>query len=95
MSWLGIKLLHHRRLLPTLLSPRVVFLDNVDRVLPLFCRSSHHMYASEDVPTCKEITEEGATNPQVRLIYEFYPNFRQKSEGAAYIQVRLIVRKIR
>ena len=25
MSWLGMKLLHHRRLSPTLLSPRVVF----------------------------------------------------------------------
>jgi len=50
----------------------------VDRILPLFCQSSHHVYASEDVPTCKEITEEGATNTQVRLIYEFFPNFRQK-----------------
>jgi len=36
------------------------------------------VYASEDVPTCKEITEEGATNTQVRLLYEFFPNFRQK-----------------
>ena len=26
------------------------------------------MYAFEDVPTCKEITEEGATNTRVRLI---------------------------
>jgi len=31
----------------------------------------------------------------VRLIYEFFPNFRQKYGGAAYIQVRLVVRKIR
>ena len=30
------------------------------------------MYASKDVPTCKEITEEGATNTQVRLIYDFF-----------------------
>jgi len=36
------------------------------------------VYASEDVPTCKEITEEGATNTQVRLIYDFFPNFEQK-----------------
>jgi len=36
------------------------------------------VYASEDVPTCKEITEESADNTQVRLIYEFSPNFRQK-----------------
>jgi len=43
--------------------------------LPLFCQSSHHVYASEDVPTCKEITEEGATNTQVRLIYDFFSKF--------------------
>jgi len=43
--------------------------------LPLFCRSSRHVYASEDVPTCKEITEEGATNTQVRLIYDFFSKF--------------------
>jgi len=36
------------------------------------------VYAPEDVPMCKEITEEGVTNTQVRLIYEFSPNFRQK-----------------
>jgi len=38
------------------------------------CRSFanlHYVYASEGVPTCKEITEEGATNTQVRLLYEF------------------------
>jgi len=52
--------------------------SRVDRVLPLFCQSSHHVYASEDIPMCKEITEEGATNTPVRLIYEFFPNFRQK-----------------
>jgi len=39
--------------------------SRVDRVLPLFCQPSHHVYAFEDVPTCKEITEEGATNTQV------------------------------
>jgi len=50
----------------------------VDCVLPLFCQSSHHVHASEDIPMCKEITEEGATNTQVRPIYEFFPNFRQK-----------------
>ena len=71
-------LLHHRRLSPMLLSPRVEFSGPRQSRLPLFCRSSHHVYVSEDVPTCKEITEEGATNTQVRLVYEFFPNFRQK-----------------
>jgi len=52
--------------------------SRVGRVLPLFCQSSHHVYASEDVPACKGITEEGATNTQVRLIYEFSANFKQK-----------------
>jgi len=52
--------------------------SRVDRVLPLFCQSSHHVYASEDAPTCNEITEEGATNTPMRLIYEFFPNFSQK-----------------
>jgi len=53
------------------------------------------VYASEDVPTCKEITEESATNTQVRLICDFFPKFSAKIGGAAYIQVRLVVRKIR
>jgi len=56
-----------------LFSPRAEFsgpcADSVhsitNRVLPLFCQSSHHVYASEDVPTYKEITEEGVTNTQV------------------------------
>ena len=43
MSWLGIKLLHHRRLSPTLLSPRVVFSgpprSRLAALLPTF--SSH------------------------------------------------------
>jgi len=81
MSWLGIKLLHHRRISPTLLSLRVVFSgprrSHIAALLPIFS-SRVIVYASEDVPTCKEITEEGATNTQVRLIYEFVPNFRQK-----------------
>ena len=40
MSWLGIKLLHHRRLSPTLLSPRVVFSGScrsrLAALLPIF-----------------------------------------------------------
>jgi len=33
--------------------------SRVDRVLPFLCQSSHHVYATEDVPMCKESNRRG------------------------------------
>jgi len=63
---------HHAKFGGARISPAAGVAKNVEFFfvclsvcLAALFRSSHHLYASEDVPTSKEITEEGATNTQV------------------------------
>ena len=96
MSWLGIKLLHHRRLSPTLLSKPACSVFWTTSIAS--CRSFADLLITCMHP--RTFLRARKWQSRVRLILRCdlsmnFPQILGKIGGAAYIQVRLVVRKIR